>query len=165
MAVITVDTARIPDHLTTVPNELRALLDSLTGDITNWTLVELLSAMRLAFEVSKSSVVLLFFPHLKGFDENLHGFSGTYAFGTKDGLVSVSAIFKDEQLEIEANENPDWNVKVLFKDVQAFWKILFAGGDDILDSIVRNDVEVYGNLNYLYKFGYMARDLLQRLGL
>ena len=41
---------------------------------------------------------------------------------------------------------------------------LFSRDQDILDSLLANDVELDGNLNYIYKFGFMARDLGRRLG-
>jgi hypothetical protein len=34
-----------------------------------------------------------------------------------------------------------------------------------MDSLLANEVEVEGNLNYIYKFGFMAKELLQRLGM
>jgi hypothetical protein len=165
MTLTPIDVANIPAHLTDVPNELRNLLNGLSGNIADWGLKTLLDVMKLAFEASSLSVVLLFFPSLKGFDESIRNFSGNYAFETKDGLVGVSAIFTNGQMQVLAKEDPAWDVKILFKDVRSFWKFLLAGGNDILDSLLENDVEVYGNLNYLYKFGYMARDLEQRLKL
>ena len=41
---------------------------------------------------------------------------------------------------------------------------MFSRDQDILNSLLANDVEVDGNLNYVYKFGFMARDLGHRLG-
>ena len=163
MTLSSIDAAKIPSHLMDIPNEFQALLNNLSGNIADWELESLLRVMNLAFQASKQSIVVLLFPRLKGFDKNLENFSAGYVFGTKDGLVACSANFKDERMDVLTHEIPYWDVKILFKDVRAFWKFLFAGGNDILDSILENDVEVYGNLNYLYKFGYMARDLQQKL--
>jgi hypothetical protein len=165
MTPLHIDLKGIPAHLTPECMGLNDLLNHLSGNMAHWTLKELLDAMSLAFEASRKSVVLLFFPGLKGFHENIRDFTGSYVFGTKDGLVCVSAVFENERMKVKAVENGDWNVKIMFDDVQAFWKFTLAGGNDILDSIMENDVEVYGNLNYLYKFGFMARDLQRRLGL
>jgi hypothetical protein len=41
---------------------------------------------------------------------------------------------------------------------------LLSKNQDILDSVLANTVEVDGNLNYIYKFGFMVRDLIRRLG-
>ena len=58
-----------------------------------------------------------------------------------------------------------WDVKVTFKNAQALRDFLFSGDQDIVDSLLKNEVEVDGNLNYIYKFGFMARDLEHRLGI
>lgn len=165
MTLKLIDAAKIPGHLMDIVNQLQEMLNKLSGNIADWGLESLLKAMERAFEVSKLPFVLLVFPRLKGFDHNLTGFEGGYLFRTKDGLVQASAVFADGQMDVRSGEITDWDVKVEFQDVQAFWKFLFAGGNDILDSILKNDVEVHGNLNYLYKFGYMARDLQKRLKL
>ena len=58
-----------------------------------------------------------------------------------------------------------WDVKVTFQDSEALRDYLFSKDLDIIDSIAKNKVEVDGNLNYIYKFGFMANDLLGRLKL
>jgi hypothetical protein len=165
MTLASADLATIPDYLLDIPNELRQLLDSLSGNIADWGLETFLNVMKLSFDASRISIILLVRPGLKGFDSNLKGFSGGYAFGTKDGGVQASAVFNGGKMQVLEDEAPDWDVKVLFKDVGAFWKFVFSGGNDILEAILENDVEVYGNLNYLYKFGFMAKDLRSRLNL
>jgi hypothetical protein len=55
-------------------------------------------------------------------------------------------------------------VRVRFTDGAALRRFLFAEDQDILDSLLANEVELTGNLNYIYKFGFMARDLQRRLG-
>lgn len=168
MAITSVDAARarIPDHLLIIPRELQEFLNALSGNIADWTLKTLLKVMKGAFEVSDLPIILLVWPDLKGFDSHLKDFSGGYVFGTKKkGAVQASVVFKNNKMEVLDDEIPDWDVKILFKDEPSFWKFILSGGNDILDSILENDVEVYGNLNYLYKFGYMAKDLVKRLNL
>ena len=147
MALSSMDEVNIPSHLTDILKELEALLNNLSGNIANWGLDSVLRIMMLAFQVSKQSMFLLVLPRLEGFDKNLDNFSGQYVFGTKDGLVARSAVFRDEQMDVLPHEIDDWDVKILFKDVHAFWEFIFAGGNDVLDSILENEVEVYGNLN------------------
>ncbi|MFH1117718.1 MAG: hypothetical protein V1792_27680 [Pseudomonadota bacterium] len=159
------DAAGIPRNSTGIINQLQEMLNTLNGNIADWGLETLLKVMELAFEASKLPFVLLILPRLKGFDNNLRAFEGRYVFAAKDGRIHASAVFENGRMDVLEEEIEDWDVKIIFKDVRAFWKFLFAGGNDILDSILVNDVEVYGNLNYLYRFGYMARDLEKRLGL
>ena len=56
-------------------------------------------------------------------------------------------------------------VTVTFKDSAAMRRFLFSKDQDILASLLANEVEVDGNLNYIYKLGFMARDLTRRLGI
>ncbi len=112
----------------------------------------LLSGMDLAFCLSR------------GYRENIKDFEGRYLFVTSDGEVAAGATFKDGDMEVHKEAIDDWDIKVTFKDADAFWEFIFSKDQDILNSILKNDVEVDGNLNYLYKFGFMARDLGYRLG-
>jgi hypothetical protein len=68
-------------------------------------------------------------------------------------------------MTVHAEAIDDWDVKVTFKDAAALRAYLFSRNQDILDSILKNDVEVDGNLNYIYRFGFLARDLIHRLGI
>jgi hypothetical protein len=52
----------------------------------------------------------------------------------------------------------DWDVKVTFEDGKALRKFLFSKDPDVLNSLAENKMEVDGNLNYIFKFGYMAKD-------
>ncbi len=153
------------------PTTFEATLHKLSSGAGDFTLDTLLDLMGLAFEASQSPVVVLFFPQLKDYHKHLKpeekepAFHGVYVFGTKDGGVEECRVFKDGEM-FEPTYIPEkWNIKVAFKDDQAFWKFLFSGGQDIMEAVLVNDVEVFGNLNYLYKFGYMAKDLMTRLGL
>ncbi len=52
-----------------------------------------------------------------------------------------------------------------FRNPVALRDFLFSKNQDVLQSLLKNEVTVEGNLNYLYKFGFMAKDLMRRLGL
>ena len=58
-----------------------------------------------------------------------------------------------------------YNVAVTFDDAAALRRFLFSRDQDILATLMANDVAVDGNLNYMHKFGFLARDLTTRLGL
>jgi hypothetical protein len=150
-------------------DELIELIESLSETIADWTLENLLKAMSLAFQVSNAFPAVLL--GLQGYHANIEGFDAVYAFATDDGDVQASAIFKGGEMTIETTTPDQWDppqrrdIRVNFKDVDALWKLLFSGGEDIIDSVLANDVQVYGNLNYLFKFGFMAKDLKGRLRL
>ena len=67
-------------------------------------------------------------------------------------------------MKVYDEEIDKWNVRITFKDAPALQAFLFSKNQDILDSILKNEVEVDGNLNYINKFGFMARDLMRRFG-
>jgi hypothetical protein len=129
---------------------LRAALE----DALVETLLEvLLEGMSLAFLL------------LRGFRRNLSGFSGKYLFRTANGGVALRALFASRHLSVLRGESADYDVAVTFTDSAAFCRFLFSSDQDILASLLANDVTVDGNLNYVYKFGFMARDLIRRLSL
>ncbi len=130
----------------------RPLVEQLRGKVTDDFLELLLRGMEISFCL------------LKGFRENIEGFTGTYVFGTDDGRVGCSAVFQGGNLDIDPKPRSSYEVRVSFKDAQALWRFLLSENQDILNSILANDVDVDGNLNYIYKFGFLARDLQHRLG-
>ena len=78
---------------------------------------------------------------------------------------NASALFTPGEMSMRttAVESPD--VTITFKSPAAFRRFLSSKEKDILESLMANEVEVDGNLNYVYKFGFMARHLLLRLGI
>lgn len=130
----------------------KPLAEELCGKVTDDFLELLLRGMDLSFCLSK------------GYRENIRDFEGTYVFRTDDGQVGCSAVFHDGTMEVDRGLQSAYQVRVSFKDPKALWRFLLAENQDILDSILANEVEVEGNLNYIYKFGFMVRDLQHRLG-
>ena len=133
----------------------RKLLKQLPGEVTDKFLELLLGGMDLAF---------LVWP---GYSKNIEGFKGRYLFRTADNLVAAAVIFENGDMKVdrEPEDDPDkWDVRVTFKDAAALRDFMFSRDQDILNSLLKNDVELDGNLNYIYKFGFMARDLGHRLG-
>jgi glutamate-1-semialdehyde aminotransferase len=132
--------------------QIEDLRHAIEGKLTDKFLEILLGAMGLAFLL------------LQGFRRNLVGFSGRYLFRTADGAVTAGARFADGWMEILHEQDNAYDVAVTFNDPAALRKFLFSRDQDILASILANEVSVDGNLNYIYKFGFMARDLVHRLG-
>jgi hypothetical protein len=149
------------------------LRDFLSGNIADDSLEALLTVMQWSFAAAKREdfVILGLFPRLEGYHENLtscyntQGFEGRYVFRSKDDHIHASALFHHGDMHVHTSAVADWDISIIFRDVPSFWRFLFSGGNDILQPILNNDVEVFGNVNYLYKFGYMARDLMQRVEL
>lgn len=101
---------------------------------------------------------------LKGYYKNIVDIDAVYVFQSKDGLIEASLIIKDNDMILEKDRIvKPWTINVSFKDVPAFWKFVRGRGENILESVLENDVEVYGNVSHLNKFGFMSIDLIERL--
>jgi hypothetical protein len=94
-----------------------------------------------------------------GFRKNIEGFNGRYQFYSKDGSITVAALFGNNRLEVREEDILYPDITVLFKDGKALMGHLLTPKPDILGSILRQEVSLDGNLNYLYKFAYMAKRL------
>ena len=131
----------------------KQLREELGGTVTDKFLDLVLACFDLAFYLSK------------GFRKNIRDFQGRYLFRSADNSVASAVIFKDGDMEVDPEGTiDDWDVRVTFKDWKALRDFMFSGDYDILDSLLENKVEVDGNPNYIFKFGFMARDLTRRLG-
>jgi hypothetical protein len=102
------------------------------------------------------SVVFLFD---RNFRKNIEGFNGRYLFKSKDGRLTVAALFENNHLTVKEKEIPDPNITIFFKDGKALMSYLLSPKPDILGSILRQEVSLDGNLTYLYKFAFMAKRL------
>jgi hypothetical protein len=129
------------------PEWLKRLDDKVWGDVTEGFLDALIEAMHFA---------VLLFP---GFRRNLKGFRGKYLFTTLSGSVTETIGFEDGSMWHGREGCDDWDVRVSFADSAALRAFLFSKDQDILQAMLANQVEVTGNVNYIYKFGFMAREL------
>src|SRR3990167_1620461 len=130
------------------------LKEELCGKVTDKFLETLLYGMDLAFCLSK------------GYQRNIENFNGRYLFSTAKNPVAAAATFKDGDMEVheEPTDDYDWHVRITFKDAAALRDFIFSKDQDILNSLLKNEVEIDGNVSYIYKFGFMARYLSPRLG-
>ncbi|MDA8163744.1 MAG: hypothetical protein M0017_01740 [Desulfobacteraceae bacterium] len=125
----------------------RKLVECLESEFAEGFLALLLDLMKLVF----------LFDH--DFRRNIQDFAATYLFRSLDGSITVSAIFRDNGLEVREEEAGDPNVTVTFKDSKALMGYLLSPKPDVLGSMLRQEVTLAGNLNYLYKFAFMAKRL------
>ncbi|MBA3014449.1 MAG: hypothetical protein FP815_05790 [Desulfobulbaceae bacterium] len=101
--------------------------------------------------------LVLTFDH--DFRRNIKGFKGRYLFKSKDGGVTAGAIFENSRLTVSSGAVANPNITILFNDGRALMDFLLTPKPDILGSMLRQEISLNGNLNYLYKFAYMARRL------
>jgi hypothetical protein len=131
----------------------RRLKAELCTKVTDDFLELLLKGMELSFLLSRD------------YRRNIEGFAGRYLFRTADNKVAAAAIFKSGRMGVDKEVIDSWEVRITFRDSDALRAFMLSRDQDILDSVLANNVEVDGNMNYMYKFGFMVRELVHKLGI
>ncbi len=126
---------------------LKEIFESFDSEVTEEFLELLLNAMRISYVFNKD------------FRKNIEGFEGRYLFKSRDGNITVAAIFKNGKLNVKEKETGNTDMTVGFRNAKALREFIFSPKPDILGSILRQDVVVDGNFNYMFKFAYMAKHL------
>lgn len=141
-----------------------SIVNWLKCNLLDTSLETFLEFMRWVIENSNDKSLIIF--GLDGFDKNVTNFDAVYVFMTEDGGVQATARFNDGIMTLEPTAAPNWDLKIVFRDAKALWKLMLSGGAGVVDAMMANDTQVYGNLNYLYRFGFLVKDLLgTRLGI
>ena len=115
--------------------------------ITGEVLALLLKAMSLIFTLNKN------------FRRNIVNFNGRYLFNSKDKSFTVSVIFGNNKMNIYKRtiENPD--VTITFKNSQALKNLALSQKPDIFQALIKQDVSLDGNFNYLLRFLSILNEL------
>jgi len=98
------------------------------------------------------------------FRKNIEDFRGRYVFRTQNGVVAASAIFENGEMTVRKEGVADPNVAVTFADGAALCELLLSRDPDVFALVLDNKLSYEGNLNYVLKFGFMAKRLQHRLG-
>lgn len=93
------------------------------------------------------------------FRKNITGFTGRYQFRSVDNSVTTAAVFTGKDLKVKEKLLPDADISVIFKDSRSLMNYLLATDRDILRLLLNNEVVLRGNINYMFKFGYLANHL------
>jgi hypothetical protein len=93
------------------------------------------------------------------FRKNIQGLSGSYQFKSEDNKVTVLATFDDEQITVEEALSPEADIVITFKDGRSIINSFFSHGKDILKTLNDNEVALQGNLNYVYKLGFLTNHI------
>lgn len=127
---------------------LKQLVKCLESDLAEGFLTILLNAMKLVFTFDAD------------FRRNIENFQGRYQFRSVDDSIKVGVVFDDGSMEVKDGQIIDApNITVTFKDGKALMGFLLSPKPDILGGMLRQEVSPSGNLNYLMKFGFMAKRL------
>ena len=123
------------------------LQNSFSSEVAEEFLQTLLTLMMAVFTVNDE------------YRRNLKNFEGRYQFCSKDGKVTIAAVFHNNRMEVMEKKIDQANITITFRDGKTLLNFILAPRQDILGSMLRHDVVTEGNLNYLYKFGFMAKQL------
>lgn len=103
------------------------------------------------------------------YHRNIEGFKGKYLFKSRDGKLTVQAVFKTswlfqyDYLKVRKRPLKDPDITITFKDARAVMRLLLSPKPDVLGALIANEVVAAGNINYILKFGYMTTQLQQML--
>jgi hypothetical protein len=95
----------------------------------------------------------------KKFKKNIEGFSAVYVFKDKSGKLAASALFFNGRMKVKCKEVPGAIVTVVFDRGKSLCDLLLAKDPNIFDFLLENRLAYNGNLNYLLKFAYLAKNL------
>lgn len=112
--------------------------------------------------------------HLDGYlRRSMKDFNGRIELKSKNNQIRVLADFNNGRLEgreldPEEELRPPPNASVVFKDAEAVKNFFLPKGGlegrrDILRSLLKNEVKLEGNYNYIYRFGFLATHLQLQL--
>jgi hypothetical protein len=136
-----------------VPRFCGALVEELNGAVTDGFLEALLRGMEVSFALSRS------------YRRNIEGFAAVFVFRTKDNRVGATAVFKNGKFRVESEPRSTFDTRLSFRDADGFRQSLLAGDQNILNTMLSDPVDAEGNLSYLYRFGYLAKELTLMLGI
>jgi hypothetical protein len=107
----------------------------------------LLKVMSLAFFVDKD------------FRENIEDFSARYVFKDKQGGVYAAALFGGNKLKVTGKKIEEPTFTLIFRDGNSLIKFLLSPAPDILNALLNQEIDFFGNINYINKFAYLAMSL------
>ncbi|MFT5701285.1 MAG: hypothetical protein ACI8ZB_004176 [Desulforhopalus sp.] len=126
----------------------RQLNNCIESEVAEEFLKTLLTLMKLMFAIQPD------------YRRNIHNFNGRYQFASKDGQVTVAAIFEKSRMKVIEGRINDPHITVTFRSGKALLNFLLSPKQDILISMLNREIQTNGNLNYVSKFGYMTKRLL-----
>lgn len=121
------------------------------GEVAETIIIVLLSLMKLRFMVDRS------------YRKNIENFKGRYKFSSKVGGIAVLVKFDNGKMDFKEIGGNGANVTCTFKDGKSLINLLLSKDRDILRGLLNNEITLTGNLNYMYKFGFMANHLILEL--
>ncbi|MCP4137433.1 MAG: SCP2 sterol-binding domain-containing protein [bacterium] len=123
------------------------LARQLESGVTGEVLALLLRAMSMIFTLNKN------------FKKNIINFNARYVFNSKDKSFAVSIIFGNNKMSVHKKIIGNPNVTITFKSAKALKDLALSPKPDIFQALIKQDVSINGNFNYLLRFASMLNEL------
>lgn len=96
-------------------------------------------------------------------ETHLGGLKAKVVFDTEDGKVGATARFASGGMSVALEPVADYTVRIRFDNPEALRRFFFTPDPDVFELLLANEVAFDGNPNYIFKLGFMIRDLEKRL--
>jgi len=109
------------------------------------------------------------FQFSRDYRRNLAGYEATLEFcaarrdASGPDVVRTIVEFEGEHMHVNPSHPVRVDTLVRFSSPDALRRFLLSKDQDIIATLLEGEVDVKGNLNHVYKFGFLAADLLERL--
>lgn len=124
--------------------------------------------MEILLEVALKVMSLLFFLSPE-YRKSIEGFNGVIAFKTDDGVLGVTAVFCRRflmpALVVKSRALPNANVTIDFCSGKEMASFITQANPDIISGMLDNKLNFNGNLNYILRFVFLARDISEIIGI
>jgi hypothetical protein len=94
---------------------------------------------------------------------HIRNIKAKYMFCFRDHDKHISLEIKNGGMRVFQGNIDLPDVSLTFRNSKALRDLLFADKPDILEAILKQDVEIDGNLTYIFKFIYLVRHLQMKL--
>ena len=95
------------------------------------------------------------------YKELVEDFTAVYIFqGQKKGAYFVVE-FKNNKIYLSKKRMKKWDFRVYFRDERYLYKFVLGEDGEYQQAVHEEEVEYTGNLNYMRRFTFIARTILQ----
>lgn len=124
--------------------------------------------MEVLLEIALRIMSLLFFLNSQ-YRKNIEGFKGKIAFKLDDCDLGVTAVFCRRlfmpAMVVKNRALKDVNVTIDFCNGKEMASFITQSNPDIISGMLDNKLNFTGNLNYILRFVFLAKDINEVLGL
>ncbi len=105
---------------------------------------------------------ILLFPDWR---RRMQGFRGTLVFAARASQdpkrepVQATAEFDGKRMIVRKEAAKSFDVKVTFSEPLELFRFVASRKHDIVEALLKNAVDTQGNLNYVYRFGFLVMEM------